>query len=370
MSLVCGGNDREKSHMSQALALASRGLFTTRPNPRVGCVVARGDQVVGQGWHEWAGERHAEIMALEQAGEQAVGAEMYVTLEPCSHAGRTGPCVEQVIRAGVKRVVAAMEDPNPEVSGRGFDRLRSARIQVDVGIGSVEAERLNEGFIQRMTTGRPFVRVKVAATLDGRTAAMDGSSQWITSKAAREDVHRLRARSCALVTGIGTVTKDDPRLNARVNASLAPSLRVILDGNAKLKPGAALFSVEGPVLIVTSVKEADEGQFDARTECFRLKGPDGSVDLPGLVELLGRRGCNEILIEAGARVSGAFLSAGLVDEIVIYSSPDVLGSDGRGIFELPGIQGIDDRVCHEILDVSKMGRDLKIVYRPTGERAG
>ena len=370
MSVAGGVMDWDQTHMSQALALASRGLFTTRPNPRVGCVVARAGRVVGQGWHEWAGGKHAEVIALEQAGKLAVGAELYVTLEPCSHTGRTGPCVEEVIRAGVKRVVGAMQDPNPKVSGRGFEKLKSAGIRVDVGTGSAEAERLNEGFIRRMTTGRPFVRVKVAATLDGCTAARDGSSQWITSEEARRDVQCLRARSCALVTGIGTVTKDDPRLNPRVDGPVASTLRVVLDGNAILKPDAALFGVDGPVVIVTAAKDADRGLFDSRTECIRLTGSARRVDVPGVVDWLGQRGCNEILVEAGAGVSGAFLSTGLVDEIVVYSSPDALGSEGRGMFELSGVQGIEDRVQHEVMDVSRIGRDLKIVYRPINERAG
>ncbi len=364
MNSALAEEQREQRCMSQALALASKGLYTTRPNPRVGCVIVLGDEVVGEGWHEWTGESHAEVMALEQAGKRASGAEVFVTLEPCSHTGRTGPCVDSLIRAGVKRVVAAMLDPNPKISGQGVERLRAAGIDVDVGIGSVEAHKLNEGFVKRMETGRPLVRVKVAATLDGRTAAMDGSSQWITSEAARQDVHRLRARSCALVTGIGTVIEDDPRLNARVDEPLAPSLRVVLDGNARLEPGAAIFSVPGPVLIVTSGKDPYDYIFDSRTECMRMTGADGRVDLSGLVELLGQRGCNDILVEAGAGVSGAFMAAGLVDEIVTYNSPDVLGSSGRGMFVVRGIRSMKDRIRYEILDVGRIGPDIKVIYRP------
>ena len=358
---------REQRYMSQALALASKGLYTTRPNPRVGCVIVLDDQVVGEGWHEWAGESHAEVMALEQAGRRASGAEVFVTLEPCCHTGRTGPCADSLIRVGVKRVVAAMLDPNPKVSGQGVASLRAAGIDVDVGIGSVEAHKLNEGFVKRMGTGQPLVRVKVATTLDGRTAAMDGSSQWITSEASRRDVHCLRARSCALVTGIGTVIEDDPRLNARVDEPLAPSLRVVLDGKARLDPGAAIFSVDGPVLIVTSGKDAYGDIFDSRTECMRMPGVDGRVDLSALVELLGQRGCNEILVEAGADVSGAFVAAGLVDEIITYSSPDVPGSTGRGMFVVRGVRSMKDRIRYEILDVGRIGRDIKAVYRPIRE---
>ena len=360
-------SDRDHRFIARAVDLAKKGLYTTKPNPRVGCVVVRGDEIVGEGWHERAGESHAEIHALSAAGERAKGSEVFVSLEPCAHTGRTGPCAEALVDAGVKRVVAAMIDPNPQVGGRGIEMLRSAGIAADISEKDCGAGELNAGFRKRMASGRPLVRLKVAATMDGRTAANDGSSQWITGEAARAEAHQLRARSCAVVTGIGTVREDDPRLNARLDEDVVQPLRVVLDGNGQLDPSARLFSEPGDVLVITS-REDDEGYgFDARTEQVCLQGEDGRVDVAGVLDILAARSCNEVLVEAGAGVAGAFVSRGLVDEIWVYQSPDMLGSGGRGMFVMRGIRSIGDRVRFELKDVSRTGRDLRLIYSPSRE---
>jgi len=362
-------SDRDHRFVARAVALAKHGLYTTKPNPRVGCVVIQGEEIVGEGWHERAGEAHAEIRALSAAGNRAKGAEVFVSLEPCAHTGRTGPCARALIDAGVKRVVAAMVDPNPQVAGKGLEMLNSAGIDAQLAEDDCGAADLNLGFCRRVAGGRPLVRLKVAATLDGRTAANDGSSQWITGEAARADVHRLRARSCAVVTGIGTVREDDPLLNARVDGEVVQPLRVVLDGNGQLDPEARLFSESGKVLIVSS-RDDDEGfGFDARTEQVCLRGDDGRVDVAGVLGLLAERSCNEVLVEAGAGVAGAFVSRRLVDELWVYQSPDMLGSGGRGMFVMRGIRSINDRVAFELEDVCKIGRDLRLIYVPSQESA-
>ena len=360
-------SDRDHQFVARAVDLAKNGLYTTKPNPRVGCVVVQDEEVVGEGWHERAGEAHAEIHALSVAGNRAKGAEVFVSLEPCAHTGRTGPCVTALIEAGVKRVVAAMVDPNPQVAGKGLEMLNSAGIVAQVSQDDCGAAELNAGFCRRVVGGRPLVRLKVAATLDGRTAANDGSSRWITGEEARADVHQLRASSCALVTGIGTVREDDPRLNARIDRQVVQPLRVVLDGNGQLDPEARLFSEPGDILIVTS-REDDEGfDFDARTEQICLAGADGRVDVAGVLDLLAERSCNEVLVEAGAGVAGAFVSRGLVDELWVYQSPDMLGSGGRGMFVMRGIRSINDRVVFELEDVCRIGRDVRLIYTPSRE---
>ncbi len=348
--------------MREALALAERGLYSTKPNPRVGCVIVKEGVVVGEGWHSKAGGPHAEIVALEKAGAASRGAELYVSLEPCNHIGRTGPCVEALINAGIKRVVIGSIDPNPKVAGKGIDSLQESGVEVLIGVCESEARALNQGFELRMLKGRPLVRVKVAATMDGRTAAMDGSSKWITSEEARRDVHHYRAQSCALVTGIGTVIKDDPRLNARIDGPVKQPLRVVLDGNARLEPNAELFSVDGPVLVVTSAKPTADYIFDERTECIQMAGDDGRVDLDLLLALLADKKVNEVIVESGAGVAGGFIARDMVDEIIVYSSPDILGNSGRGMFVLNGIQNIENRVRFEIKNISRLGRDLKVTY--------
>ncbi len=352
------------AHMARALEIAERGRFTAKPNPVVGCLIVKGSTVIAEGWHERAGCAHAEVNALQVAGEAARDAQAIVTLEPCCHTGRTGPCVAALISAGIVRVVAAMQDPNPAVAGKGFQRLREAGMEVIVGVEGKRAAALNPGFIQRMQTGRPRVRVKLAASMDGRTAASDGSSQWISCETSREDVHRLRAGSCAVVTGMGTVNADNPRLNARLTEPIVQPLRVIIDSKGQLSSKAALFDVDGSVLVATAGPRRDKSDaFDSRTESITLPDGSGRVDLAALIDELSRRRCNEVLVEAGAGLAGAFAAAGLIDELLIYLAPDLLGSGGRGMFALPQVVSLEHRLRFEINQVKQLGRDLRVSLR-------
>ena len=351
--------------MARALELAERGLFTTTPNPRVGCVIVRDGRCVGEGWHVRAGEPHAEVHALAMAGEAARGATAYVTLEPCSHHGRTPPCAEALVRAGVGRVVAAMEDPNPLVAGRGLARLREAGIATLSGVLEAEARELNLGFVSRMTRGRPWLRLKAAATLDGKTALENGVSQWITGDDARRDAHRWRARSCAVLTGIGTVRDDDPQLNVRAIPTDRQPLRIVVDArldtplNAKLLDG-------GPVLIAGAIDDP------ARIAALRHRGADvvilpnqgGKVDLPALLAELGRRGINEVLAESGFKLNGSLLREGCVDELILYLAPVLVGDAARGLFNLPALESLADKRRLAFRDVRLVGGDLRIVARP------
>lgn len=356
----------DHEHMALALRLAQRGLNSTMPNPRVGCVVVRDGQVVGEGWHERAGEPHAEVHALRQAGERARGATVYVTLEPCSHYGRTPPCAGALIEAGVGRVVAAMRDPNPQVSGNGLAMLELAGIPSAVGLLESEARELNLGFVSRMTRGRPWLRLKVAASLDGKTALNNGVSQWITAPDARRDAHRLRARSCAMLTGVGTVLADDPSLTVRDVESERQPLRVVLDSGLNMAPTAKMLTDGGAVLIVTASSDVVRGKRlqQAGAEVLVLPSREGRVDLDSLLRELGRRGLNEVTAEAGKVLNGALLAAGLVDEVVMYLAPMLFGDTARGMFGLPEIETMERRQDLEIRDVRMIGRDLRIVARP------
>ena len=353
--------------MARALELARHGLYTTEPNPRVGCVIARGEWIVGEGWHQFAGQPHAEIHALAAAGDDARGATAYVTLEPCRHTGRTGPCTRALIEAGVARVVAAMRDPDPRASGRGIAELEAAGVAVETGLLETRARALNRGFVSRLERGRPWIRCKLAATLDGRTAAADGESRWITGAAARADVHRLRAQAGAVLTGIGTVLADDPRLDARVAETerVAQPLRVIADSHLRTPPGARVFSAPGPVLIATTRDAAAElpvvvgGVVDG-AEIISLPGPDGRVSLVALAAELARRGVNEVHTECGPTLAGTLLESALVDEIVVYVAPTLLGDAARGMFTLPGVMAMRDRIPVEITGVTRLGDDLRI----------
>ncbi len=369
---------RDHAHMARALRLAAKGRYTTHPNPRVGCVIVdpRGN-VVGEGWHAFAGGPHAEVNALAQAGERARGATVYVTLEPCSHHGRTPPCAEALIRAGVARVVAAMADPNPQVAGQGLARLRAAGIDVTGEVMADEARRLNPGFIARMSRGRPFVRSKIAASVDGRTAMAGGESQWITSTDARRDVQRLRAESSAILTGIGTVLADDPALTVRPGELPAADpwpegidprqpLRVVADSRLRLTKAARLLSLPGRVLVATAA-EADHAKLrDQGAAVEYLPGADGRVDLRALMNRLAVLGVNELLVEAGATLNGALIQAGLIDEWVIYLAPKVLGDGARGMFHLPGLERMDQAVQLTFADVRAVGCDLRVTVRPSG----
>ena len=362
-------------HMSHALRLAERGLYTTDPNPRVGCVLVQGSERVGEGWHERAGEPHAEVHALRQAGASARGATAYVTLEPCAHHGRTPPCAEALVAAGVVRAVVAMEDPNPLVAGAGLRRLTEGGVAVETGLLDTQARALNAGFVMRMRRGRPFVRCKLAMSLDGRTAMASGESQWITGPGARRDVQRLRARSSAILTGIGTVLSDDPSLTVRDEDIGEPAppggwrqpLRVVLDPHLSTPPAARMLTAPGRTLVATCCQddEAAEALIDTPAEVIRFPGSADSLDLETLTRYLGEEEeVNELLVETGATLSGAMLRAGLVDELVVYMAPRLLGSDARALFRLPGLERMEDAVDLAIVDVRPVGRDWRITAHP------
>ena len=356
-----------RRHMMRALDLARRGLYSTDPNPRVGCVIAHGERIVGEGWHRYAGEPHAEIHALAAAGGHAAGATAYVTLEPCRHTGRTGPCTRALVEARVARVVASMRDPDPRVAGQGFAELAAAGVEVGTGLLEAEARELNRGFVSRFERGRPWVRCKLAATLDGRTATAAGESRWITGEAARADVHRLRAQAGAVLAGIGTLLADDPRLDARVEDAdcLAPPMRVIVDSRLRTPPAARVFSAPGRVLVVTS-REAYSAPalVDAGAEVVSLPGVGGRVALGDLMAALAERGINEVHTECGPTLSGALLESGLVDEVVVYLAPALLGDAAQGMFTLPGVAAMRDRIGLEITSVERVGSDLRIDAMP------
>ncbi|MCY4329311.1 MAG: bifunctional diaminohydroxyphosphoribosylaminopyrimidine deaminase/5-amino-6-(5-phosphoribosylamino)uracil reductase RibD [Endozoicomonadaceae bacterium] len=371
--------------MSQAVRLAKRGLYTCMPNPRVGCVLTKNNQVIGQGWHHQTGKNHAEINALQQAGGQARGACAYVTLEPCSHYGRTPPCAKALIRAGIAKVVVAMEDPNPEVSGKGTALLRQAGITVVSGLLQAEAEQLNPGYIRRMKTGIPFVRCKMAMSFDGRTAMASGESKWITGAEAREDVQRLRGRSCAIITGIESVLADDPAMNFRAEASgltidsalsARQPLRIIVDSSLRTPVTARLFSVPGPVIVICGhVNKVQQQKFyadvmsrrkkklhesESHLEVIELPGASGQIDLPGLFRLLGERQCNEILIEAGATLAGYAIKHALTDELWIYMAAVLMGSAAKPLFNLP-LEKMSDKLLLKFNDVRPIGQDWRFI---------
>jgi diaminohydroxyphosphoribosylaminopyrimidine deaminase/5-amino-6-(5-phosphoribosylamino)uracil reductase len=354
----------DEHFMARALRLAQHGLFTTTPNPRVGCVVVRDGAIVGEGYHERAGEPHAEIHALRAAGERAGGATAYLNLEPCSHHGRTPPCVDALIGAKVARVVAAMQDPNPKVAGEGFARLRAAGVAVEFGLLEDEARELNIGFVARMTRGRPWVRLKVAASLDGKTALANGRSQWITGEAARADGHRWRARACAVLTGIGTVKSDDPQLTVRALETSRQPLKVLVDSRLEAAPGARLFD-GGNALVAAAVDDRDRvARLRARgAEVVVLPNAAGKVELGDLMRELARRGLNEIHVEGGFKLNGSLVAAGVVDELLVYLAPSLIGEGGQGMFNLPIIEDLAQQRRLDWRDVQRVGEDLRLIAR-------
>lgn len=354
----------DHAHMAHALQLAARGLHTTSPNPRVGCVLVRDGQVVGEGWHERAGEPHAEVHTLRQAGEAARGATAYVTLEPCSHYGRTPPCAEALVKAGVARVIAAMQDPNPLVAGKGLSLLQSQGIAVASGLMSSEARELNVGFVSRMERNRPWVRAKVAASLDGRTALENGVSQWITSPAARRDGQQWRARACAILTGMGTVLADNPKLNVRDFDIGRQPLRIVVDSKLRTPVDAAI--VDEGVLIACADDTLPQADIlrKAGVELLCLPNDNGSVDLPALMSELAKRGTNEIHLEAGPTMTGEMLRLRLIDEFLLYLAPTLLGSSARGMFDIQALTAMDQRMNLEIVEVRNVGPDIRIRARP------
>ena len=350
--------------MAEALRLAARGLESCRPNPRVGCVIARDEAIIGRGWHERAGEAHAEVMALADALKSARGSTAYVTLEPCSHDGRTGPCTEALIDAGVGEVVVAARDPNPLVNGGGLERLRAAGLRVREGLMEASASALNAGFFSRMNRRRPWVRVKLAHSLDGRTALGNGQSQWISSEASRADVQRWRARSCAILTGSGTLLADDPSLNVRLKGVPQP-LRVIADSQWQTPPGAKTLGLPGQVIIAGRTDMHVPAELsETSAELLRLPGTKHGVDLGALMSELARREINEVHVEAGANLCGSLLQAQLVDELLLYAAPCLLGSGARGMFAMGEIQDMAERVELEWLAADRIGPDLRLRLRP------
>jgi diaminohydroxyphosphoribosylaminopyrimidine deaminase / 5-amino-6-(5-phosphoribosylamino)uracil reductase len=356
-------------HITRALALAREAIGFTEPNPRVGCVIASADGVVlGEGRTQAAGQPHAEIMALRDAaarGHEVAGATAYVTLEPCSHHGRTGPCCDALAAAGIARVVASVQDPNPLVAGQGFARLRAAGIAVEVGPGAEPARALNIGFFSRMLRGTPWVRMKIAATLDGQTALANGASQWITGEAARADGHAWRARSGAVLTGIGTVLEDQPRLDVRLAPVGKQPPLVIVDSRLQTPPDAALFEVPGrPVWIYAAEAHPQAQQaLQARgASITHLPGPGGKVDLAALLKDLGGRGVNELHVEAGFKLNGSLVREGLVDEFLVYLAPRLVGT-GQGMVNIGPLAALSDAVALEFGEVERIGADLRVLAR-------
>jgi diaminohydroxyphosphoribosylaminopyrimidine deaminase/5-amino-6-(5-phosphoribosylamino)uracil reductase len=354
----------DHEYMARALSLAERGLYSTTPNPRVGCVIVKDGAVVGEGWHLKAGEQHAESHALQVAGQAARGATVYVSLEPCSHHGRTPPCADALIAAGVSRVVAAMRDPNPQVAGRGLSMLDAAGISTACGLQEAAACELNIGFVSRMTRGRPWVRLKMAASLDGKTALQNGASQWITGPEARQDGHRWRARACAILSGLGTVRDDDPQLNVRGVETTRQPLKVVVDSRLEMPLKARL--LDGGKVLVASAADVPELSTALRArsaEVLCLPNAQGKVDLQELMTELGRRGVNELHVEGGFRLNGALLAAGLVDELLLYFAPCLIGDAARGMFDLPALESLQGRQGLIIRDMRMIGDDLRVVAR-------
>lgn len=366
----------ETAYMAEAIQLAWKGLYTTEPNPRVGCILVKEGKVVGRGWHQKAGEGHAEVNAISDAGVEAKGSTAYVSLEPCSHFGKTPPCANALIKAGVVRVVSAMKDPNPEVSGSGFELLRKAGVLVECGLLESQAEALNIGFIKRMRSQTPFVRIKMAMSVDGRTAMATGESQWITGASAREDVQRLRARSSAVITGIGTIIHDDAALTVRAaelgleNASEIAErqpLRVVLDSQAQMPESARLFQVPGPVLLVTSSSSQVSSIIlkKPNVSVLRLPVSDDQNERDTTIKLvlaeLARRGCNEVLVEAGASLAGSFIQGNYWDELVLYIAPKLMGSSARPLAELP-IAFMSEAKALQLKDMRVVGGDIRLTY--------
>jgi len=350
--------------MARALRLAEQGLFSTTPNPRVGCVIVRDGIVVGEGWHEKTGGPHAEVHALRAAGGRSRGATAYVTLEPCSHHGRTPPCANALIDAGITRVVAAMRDPNPQVSGRGLELLTLAGVSVQTGLLESEARELNIGFISRMTRARPWVRLKTASSLDGKTALLNGESKWITGPAARADVQRWRARACVILTGSGTVLADDPQMNVRDIETPRQPLKVIVDSRLATPPNAKILH-GGAFIACAEADPARRAALEAAgAQILELPGADGRVDLAALLQEFGRQGINEVHVEAGATLNGALLAAGLVDEWVSYIAPVAMGHAARGLFNLPELTEMAERRRFSLLDTTMLGGDLRLRLRP------
>ena len=353
--------------MQMAIRLAKRGLYTTDPNPRVGCIIVKDNVVIGKGWHQRYGQAHAEVLALRDAGLAAKGATVYVTLEPCNHTGKTPPCTQALIAAGVKDVIVAMQDPNPLVSGMGIATLEAEGINVVCGILENQAKALNPGFIKRMEAGLPYVRIKLAMSLDGRTAMESGESQWITGEAARRDVQKLRARASAVLTGINTVLQDNPSLNVRLTAEelaiegeVNQPLRVVLDSKSQFPVNAKMLSCDGDTLVYC----ADARDNLSNCTFIRTQTSADGIDLKSVLVDLAEREVNEIHVEAGSVLCGSLLKEKLVDEIVIYMAPTIMGANAKGLFALPELTAMKDKINLSINDFRKVGKDIRLTISP------
>lgn len=353
--------------MARALALGARGRDTATPNPSVGCVIAKNGRVIGEGWHARAGEPHAEAVALAGCSVPPEGAIAYVTLEPCGHHGRTAPCADALVAARVARVVAALEDPNPLVKGRGLGLLRAAGVRVETGLLEAAARELHRGFLARMARGRPWIRIKAAASLDGGIALANGESRWITGEAARRDVHALRARSCAMLTGIGTVLRDDPELTVRHVACERQPRRVVIDSRLELPLAARILDGKPPLVLTVSEDRARRAALEARgAEVVTVAADGGKTDLAAVARLLAERGFNEVTVETGTKLNGSLVRAGVVDEIVLYCAPLLMGEAARGIFALPEFTDLGQAPRPRVVDVRAVGVDLRITARLEG----
>lgn len=372
MKMAC--DEADVYFMGKALQLAERGLFSTRPNPRVGCIVVKHKKAIGEGWHQQAGDHHAEVYALNRAGVEARDATLYVTLEPCSHYGKTPPCARTVAEAGIKRVVIAMRDPNPLVAGKGIEYLQSRGIEVIVGILEDEARQLNIGYISRLERGRPWVRCKMAMSLDGCTALSSGESKWITGELARSDVQRLRARSCAIITGVGTIEQDDPSLNVRHDqmavdfehyAYPIPPIRVILDTYLRASPQMKVLSHPGNVIIATTASDHAllKWQETPSVTVAQIRQVAEGVDPDAVITMLSAREINEVLIEAGASLSASFLRSGLIDELWVYIAPKLIGKSSKNLFDLEEVDSLQNVYQLALSDVRRIGGDVRLVYK-------
>jgi diaminohydroxyphosphoribosylaminopyrimidine deaminase/5-amino-6-(5-phosphoribosylamino)uracil reductase len=359
-------------YMQHAIRLAKKGLYKTDPNPCVGCVIVKDEKIVGEGWHQRAGEGHAEINALKQAATKAKDATVFITLEPCSHTGKTPPCVDALINAGVKKVIAAMTDPNPLVAGSGLKKLQDAGIETEYGLLESQARELNPGFIKRMECGRPFVRIKLAMSLDGRTAMASGESQWISGEASRNDVQRLRAQSSAILTGIDTVLADNPSMNVRLTAEqlnidsvleeVMQPKRIVLDSRFRVPADVKIAALDSECTVYTTVNVDKNKQYPFTIETIETK--DGQIDLHALMKDLAKKEINLLHVEAGSILCGALLKNALVDEIIIYMAPHIMGDNAKGLFHLPELEKMKDRVSLKVKDMRSIGDDIRIIVLP------
>ena len=364
MSDVEARTHDDEYFMAKALELAARGLYSTAPNPRVGCVIVKNGYIVGEGWHVASGQAHAEVIAIKQAGAETSGATLYVTLEPCAHQGQTPPCVDAIINVGINRVFVSSRDPNPLVNGKGVERLKANGIKVFEGLLVEQSRELNIGFFKRMKSGKPWLRLKVAAGLDGKTALDNGKSQWITSEVAREDAHRWRARSCAVLTGVGTVVEDDPKLTVRHIETSRQPLKVVVDSQLRSPLSANIFKMPGATIATAVTNKKQLGPFiDQGVNVLVLPDTDGRVDLAALLIELADQQMNEVLVEAGINLHSAFLRRNLIDEMIIYYAPKFLGAQGKGMLFIDGLEKMDEVAERNIIDIKKFDKDFRVTVR-------